>query len=139
MQTTAALAAVVLGLAVTLCACDRDGGLVRKEAAPVTRASEVLNGQLSFVGRWAAAESDCRRAAWTMTAARLQSPGALACSVSHVTPTMGGYTAYSGCSTGGADTPGRVVMTLSGSPPASALTLTGGPFAEPLALVRCPA
>jgi hypothetical protein len=63
----------------------------------------------------------------------------LACSVSQVSPTLAGYTAYSGCSTGGADTPGRVVMTLSGGPPASALTLSGGPFAEPVPLVRCAA
>ena len=122
-----------------LAACDGGGSIVRAQSPQISRASGVVDGQPAFVGRWAASAADCGRTAWTMTAARLQSPGALACSVSQVTPTMAGYTAYSGCSTGGADMPGRVVMTLSGGPPPAALTLTGGPFAEPVSLVRCPA
>jgi len=128
-----------LGLAaVLLAACDGRGSIMRKESPQIPGASAMVDGQPAFTGRWAAAAADCGSAAWTMSANRLQSPGAMACAISQLTPTLAGYTVNSGCSDGGSEMPGRVVMTLTGGPPASAMTLTGGPFAEPVSLVRCP-
>jgi hypothetical protein len=74
-----------------------------------------------------------------MTPDRLQSPGAVRCAVGTVTPTLAGYTLHSACSSGGADTPGRIVVTMNGGSPAQGMTLQGGPFAEPVSLVRCAA
>ena len=110
------------------------------ENAPATPlVSGLVDGKPTFVGRWAVAAADCGSTAWTMTAEQLQSPGPMACTISKLSPTLAGYIVNSGCSEGGTQAPGRVMMTLSGGPPVSAMTLTGGPFAEPLTLVRCPA
>jgi hypothetical protein len=122
-----------------LAACEKGGALMHKDAPQTPSASITVNGQPAFVGRWAAANTACGHAAWTMTATRIQSPGALTCTINQASPTMAGYTVYSACAQAGAETPGRIVMTLSGGPPATAMTLTDGPFGEPTALVRCPA
>ena len=119
--------------------CDRDT-LVRDQAVRVpASAMPASGGQPAFVGAWAAARAACGHAAWVITANQLQAPGAVRCQVGTVTPTLAGYTMNSACSSGGADSPGRIVVTLSGGPPATAMTLQGGPFAEPVSLVRCPA
>ena len=132
------LALCSLAACLVLAACD--SGTIMHEDAPATpSASAMVRGQHDFVGRWAASADACGQAAWTMTPQRLQSPGAFQCSISQLSPTMAGYTVNGGCSQGGASTPGRVVMTLVGGPPATGMTLTDGPFVEPLTLVRCPA
>ena len=125
------------GLAVA--GCHPSHNIIRKHSPVVPSAAAGADGKPGFVGTWAVAETACGHAAWTMTAQRLQSPGAVDCSVSQLTQTLAGYTINTACSQGGVDTPGRIVMTLNGGPPAQALTLSGGPFAEPVSLVRCTA
>ena len=132
------IAPIMLFACLALGACG-PGSLMRKEASRMPSASVMVNGQHAFVGRWAAAAPACGRGAWTMTAERLQSPGPFNCTINTLDATMAGYTVNGACSQGGASTPGRVVMTLTGGPPATDMTLTDGPFAQPLTLVRCPA
>jgi hypothetical protein len=134
------IAVACLGLAAGSAAgCKDRGSIVRKESLQMPQAAKPVDGRPSFIGMWAPARTACGHASWTMTAERLQSPGAVHCAVTTVTPTLAGYTINSACSSGGADTPGRIVVTMNGGQPAQGMTLQGGPFAEPVSLVRCAA
>src|SRR3546814_11144811 len=87
---------------------------------PVTPEAEPF-----FVGRWAAAETACGHAAWTITENGLATPGEASCTFDRLTRIPGGLDIAATCPAEGAPSPGRHKLRSARSPPP--LHAEGGP------------
>jgi len=103
------------------------------QPAPAQPAAEP-EAALFFVGRWAAKAQMCGDP-WVITAARLQTPGEVSCTIEQVTKTRTGYAADAVCTAEGPPQPWRIRFAYAQS--AQALLVENGPF-EDVGLVRCP-
>lgn len=134
------IALVLMAAAATLAGCGNNKippiGAAPAEKAPAITAASMA-GPPTFVGRWASSKAACAKRAWVFGAGGLQSPGALSCQFAHIDAASAGYTVSSLCSVGKAQSPTRLVITLTGKGATRSLTISSGPFTEPVPLAWC--
>lgn len=87
-----------------------------------------------FVGRWAANDDMCAKAAWEITHSRLTTPGHTVCDFDHVRQIEGIYRIDATCTAEGP--PAGYELRVSYAQSAKALLVEGGPM-EPIGLVAC--
>src|SRR5690606_20968318 len=87
-----------------------------------------------FVGRWAAKEEMCGKAAWEITGSRLSTPGHTVCDFDQVRKVEGIYRIDATCTAEGP--PGQYDLRVSYAQSAKALLVEGGPM-EPVGLAAC--
>lgn len=94
-----------------------------------------LGGTPRFVGRWAAEEALCARAAWRFTGERLRTPAGAVCRFESVAEVPGGYSIGARCTAEGPEREDRLEIRFAES--ANAMLFDSQSVAA-AGLVRCP-
>lgn len=128
-----------IALAFLACAaCERDAGeTVESPAGAAKILPHTLppaSNEPRFTGRWATSEEGCAQTAWVFTAARLVTPGHVACEFDNVAEAPGGYDIAATCTAESPPAPYNLELRFAES--AQTMLISKGPMAD-VALVYC--
>lgn len=128
-----------------IAACSQTDDLdARKTGEPATTAAEPatprgtlppFNSPTRYVGVWAAAETACGHAAWRIERNKIQSPAWMACDLTNVTPSQGGFDISATCTDGATEQDAKIRLSFAES--AQAMLMQGVPETGDVGLIYC--